>query len=548
MTDPLDAHSPTTEGTSTVVTFHSRVKTRSGDRDVQTTRVVPGEAESLRALVDSTGEFRHLQQMNVILTNACNLSCTYCYEQHRKDYGRFDRYSLKKLYDFFVGCNDVKAKLFTFFGGEPMAQKDLILEFFDVYKDDLQSNFPNVATSMVTNGLLLTPEFIDRYFSYPWVKLVVSLDTDREDLDHRELTQVQIDEILSNLASIPQEFKDTKSVCIRCTISRETAPHLREFVTRLHGLGIRSFVIHPLTMSLQSGFIEWNELEWVGLLTDMSELTRLPGILIQFSEGIGIREHSNCMVGSDMIAVDASGDYSGCYFFTNRKEEMGNAVLGNLLHGEVFVDRYKDFSSQYSKLFESEECRTCDLNNLCYQCPAGNLVTTGKMFRPDGMCKRVVTLFNLLQETITKHSFFAKLGRIRDSVEFEGPKVIARSLLHLLHSYHTGDKLDSKRIPDELPDYRSILEVFHEDPLLYYGTEIVLTRANRRSPKEEYTLKRLYEYLVSASNKPVFASQALTTSTLDTEMFYLTLIHFFVLNTKGKKLESAAEAMTVYEG
>jgi len=550
MTDLVAAHRPTFEGTTTTVTFVNRMRLKSGERDVKFQRVRPSDTEQLQSLAKSTELFKHLQQINVLLTNACNLSCSYCYEQHRKDYGRFDKSSLKKLYDFLVGCNNVKSKTLTFFGGEPMAQKDLILEFFEYYKEDLKRNHPNVSTSMITNGLLLTPEFIDQYFSYPWVKLVVSLDTDKAELDHRELTQEQIDRIISNLERIPQEFKDKKAVCIRCTISRETAPYLKEFVTRLYGLGIRSFVIHPLTLSLKSGYIEWDESEWVKMLLDMQELVSLPNILIQFSEGVGVRKHSNCMVGSDMIAVDASGDYGGCYFFINQKEALGSTILGNLFSDEVFIDRYREFSAQYDKLFESEECKSCDLNNLCYQCPAGTLVAAGQMFRPDGMCKKVVRLFNLLQETVTKHNFFAKLHRIKESVSKEGPRVISRALLHLFHVHYTGEKLDPNRISLlDLPSYRKILEVFHQDPNREYkGPEVLADLAQSiETESPAYVLKRTYEYLVSSSNKPVFASTSLNTSGLEVELFYLTLLHFFILNTKGKKLESAAEAMTVYE-
>lgn len=541
MTDLVSAHKPSTTDDSTTVTFLNRMDLKTGSREVKFERVSAKPTEKIGSIADNQKFYQDLQQLNVILTNACNLSCSYCYEQHRKDFGRFDVEHLKKLYDFFVGCNDIKSKLFTFFGGEPLAQKDLILDFLSTYKEELDANFPKVSTSMVTNGLLLTPEFLDVYFSYKFVKLVISLDTDRADIDHRELTQDQIDQILSNIALIPAEFKNSKSVCIRCTISRETAPHLKSFVTNLHGLGVRSFVIHPLTMSLKSGFIEWDEQEWITLLSDMTELLELDNMLIQFSEGIGIRKHSNCMVGSDMLAVDASGDYSGCYFFTNQKVALADATLGNIFRDEVFVDRYSDFSTQYEQLFESEECKTCDLNNLCYQCPAGNLVTTGKMFRPDGMCKKVVTLFNLLHETITKKGFFQKNRRIREAVDKEGTSVIAKSLIHLIYTKQTGLKLSPEQYMtiDQGAPYGNLISCYLQHPNL----EVAELAKKAKQEDTSASLKQLYEYMVTQANKPVFASKALVESNREIELFYLTLVHFFVLNTKGNKLESAAARM-----
>jgi sulfatase maturation enzyme AslB (radical SAM superfamily) len=77
--------------------------------------------------------FSELKVMNLLLTNACNLACSYCFEQHKKDYGRFDVESLKKAYDFFAGCNDLENKRFQFFGGEPMAQKKLHIILLNIW-------------------------------------------------------------------------------------------------------------------------------------------------------------------------------------------------------------------------------------------------------------------------------------------------------------------------------------------------------------------------------------------------------------------------------
>ncbi len=80
------------------------------------------------------------------------------------------------------------------------------------------------------------------------------------------------------------------------------------------------------------GLINWTERNWNTLndvLIKMS--TEFPNTSFKFSEGVGTKYKNNCMVGSDMIAIDPSGDYSGCYFFTNQKTNFTRKmILGNI--------------------------------------------------------------------------------------------------------------------------------------------------------------------------------------------------------------------------
>ena len=89
--------------------------------------VLPDPNERVLKLREAKYLFGELQHMNIILTNACNLSCTYCYEQHRKDYGRFTEESLLEAYNFLLNISNNNHKTFQFFGGEPLIHKDLIL-------------------------------------------------------------------------------------------------------------------------------------------------------------------------------------------------------------------------------------------------------------------------------------------------------------------------------------------------------------------------------------------------------------------------------------
>ncbi len=173
-------------------------------------RIINEPTEKILRADDAPEYFSELVNMNVLLTNACNLSCSYCYEQHNRDFGRFTKESLFEAYNFLRNYSKIPNKIFQFFGGEPLIHKKLILEFLETYKQPLTDNYysdNNQIVSLITNGLLLTKEFIEEYFSYDFTFMLFSLDTLDATKDHRELTQDQINFIVDIVNSVPEDCK-----------------------------------------------------------------------------------------------------------------------------------------------------------------------------------------------------------------------------------------------------------------------------------------------------------------------------------------------------
>ena len=368
--------------------------------------ILPEAGERVAKFSEYPHLFQDIAHMNVILTNACNLSCSYCYEQHKKDYGRFTEESLLKAYDWLLENSTAKNKRFQFFGGEPLIHKDLIINFLEKNKEYLAQTYFNKgqAISMITNGILLNRKFCMEYFEYDFTYMMISLDTLRVELDHRELKQDQIDQIIEIVEHLPRHAKER--IFFRCTLAQEHAPYFKEYMEKLHEVGIRNIIVHPLVHDSSTGFISWDPHLWATLHSDIvSLIDKYADFEISFSEGVGQKLDNNCMVGADMIAIDGSGDFSGCYFFTNMKEAeaVKPTMLGNIFDDRVHIDRYHTFQKLYTELHMSnEQCQTCDYQNHCYQCPAGNVSTGTPLFRPDDMCQKIVKLYLDLQEDISK--------------------------------------------------------------------------------------------------------------------------------------------------
>ena len=426
--------------------------------------VLPAEEEQAVPFTSAEFLFRDLIQVNAMLTNACNLACSYCYEQHNKDFGRFTKESLKQVYDWMNSRNNGKKKVFQFFGGEPLIHKPLIKEFIETYHDELSANykdFRGTFISMCTNGLLLNDEFIEFYFSRPYTHMMISLDTFNSAIDHREITPTQMNKLRGVIKKCMDTVDDPLRVVIRATLSEETSRDMGNFIDELYGLGVRNMVVHPLVLDSKHGFISWKPENWNTMRSKIfTALDQYDDLYIKFSEGVGQKEDSNCMVGSHMVAIDASGDFSGCYFFTNQKSNGADiAVLGNVFQDRVYIDRYKKFQGAYQEMFETEEqCRTCDYQDACYQCPAGNLDTGSRIFRPDDMCQKIVKLYVDFQKDVAKKIFMRHVKKRHKRLQDLGDKVLSAELQYFYEKLNGGgiDDFDSY-LNRDLPSYDSII-------------------------------------------------------------------------------------------
>lgn len=491
----LENHTPSVveQDGKLVTTFETINISGKGQKTNKLITVLPAEKEQAVPFADAEFLYRDLIQVNAMLTNACNLSCSYCYEQHNKDFGRFTKESLKQVYDWMNSRNNGKKKVFQFFGGEPLIHKPLIKEFLETYDEELSGNYKDYRgtyISMCTNGLLLNDEFIEFYFGKPYTHMMLSLDTLNSAIDHREITPAQLNRVLKSIDKIVEVLgNDANRLVIRATLSQETSRDMKNFIETLYDHGVRNMVVHPLVLDSKHGYISWKDENWQNMRSSIfGALEKYEDLYIRFSEGVGLKEDSNCMVGSHMVAIDASGDFSGCYFFTNQKSNGADiAVLGNVFQDRVYIDRYKKFQSAYQEMFDTEEqCKTCDYQDACYQCPAGNMDTGSRIFRPDDMCQKIVKLYVDFQHDVAKKLFMRHVKKRYARLQEHGEKVLAAELQYFYEKFN-GDGVDDfdHYLRMDLPHYTDVIRTWTMD-----------------SQTKAADLHTLYNILAERFNKP----------------------------------------------
>lgn len=253
----------------------------------------------------------------LIITHACNLNCSYCYESHKSN-KRMDA-TLAKTIIFseiaLVQSSENFERLeIHFIGGEPFMNFPLIKDIVE-WLDNLKPNIPIIA-SCSTNGTLVDDS------NKNWLRdhmglfhVILSYDGDfKMQRRNRHTEQTQID---------VQFFIDTwPDYSCHMTISKETLPTLAHGVLELQRAG------GTLDAAVAQG-VDWTAddantyKEQLAILTDayLQDETLKPINLL--STGLfGIAEDQQhqrkyCGTGTSMKTYDVDGRAYPCHMFSS---------------------------------------------------------------------------------------------------------------------------------------------------------------------------------------------------------------------------------------
>lgn len=341
------------------------------------------------------GAVNSLKNIYLVISQGCNISCTYCYAKGG-DFGKglmlMSRATMEKALERLLPLSDGRCNI-SFFGGEPLLNFDLMKETV-AYGKRLSGELGIELTySITTNGTILNEEilaFFRKHITYTSVSLdggPMANDTHRVSSDgggtHALITE--------NL----KRFKDAGiPFGINATVSPETVHNLQVAVEYLNDLGARNLRVVPV--------IPQGSGRWRG-----EPLNRLlKGLTAVYKESINrlldgkkplLAEHlykivSNlatskkrslpCAAGEGIVAVAANGDVYPCDHFVGIEEfRMGNVFDDGIFSDERFY-RVRNAVSKNS-VEQREKCRECFAKDICGgECHARSFMLTGDISTP----------------------------------------------------------------------------------------------------------------------------------------------------------------------
>lgn len=360
--------------------------------------------------------------ITLVVTNNCNLHCTYCYETHNPSVMSFD--TAKKIIDTELNCidNDDHTE-FDFFGGEPFLNFNLIREIFEYIKSSSKQLNKQVHCFASTNGTLIHGE-IQNWLSENIADFTLGLSFDgnknMQNINRcNSFDEIDLDFFLKNYPMQP----------IKMTISKETLPYLFEGVKFLHDYGFE------VNCNLAYG-IDWSSKDNESILEE--QLYKLidyyiknpqikPCLLLERSIlPVAMSTDSierSCGAGVNMRTYDIDGVCYPCQFFmpisvgVERAKPLGTIILPEKVDISLL----------------DKKCQTCCANSICDTCYGSNYNERDNIYsRSSDMC-------NLNKIIIRARSYFKgkqflnnqlTLGKDEKQALLRSIKIIQENLLY----------------------------------------------------------------------------------------------------------------------
>ncbi|MFC6084034.1 radical SAM/SPASM domain-containing protein [Sphaerisporangium aureirubrum] len=267
-----------------------------------------------------------------IVTRACNLKCYYCFADARKrDPDELDTNQAKAVLDDFA---DSGVMFVTFLGGEPLTRKD-IYQLVD-YSTDL-----GIYTALLTNGLNVRPEKVDRLVDGGLEMIGVSIDS-KDEAVHDAVRGVK-GSLAGARGTIRHAIKRGLRTSIRIVVSEDSYPAIPDLFRWAIDEGVEELILLPIFMvGRAAGGAEDRRADLIGKQLFMSTLERLRDIgaplgisvptqtrlacpqgielrapdddLHHAGHAVGFEQSAGCKVGRFMVSVQPNGDVFSCPF------------------------------------------------------------------------------------------------------------------------------------------------------------------------------------------------------------------------------------------
>ena len=309
------------------------------------------------------------KSISLTITEACNLNCIYCYENHKSQ--RMMKFeTAKEILDYELTVDDGKDIVtIEFFGGEPFLNFPLIQDICEyVWSKAWPKKYIFFAS---TNGTLVHNEikqWVQDHKERFWLGLSIDGNEYMQNINRcNSFSSIDLD-FFANLW--PEQT-------VKMTVSRETLPHLADGCIFLHRKGFK------ISCNLACG-IDWSDPENKRILsTQLSVLidyyvshpdVKPCSMLDRHIEGFvenRVEFHKWCGAGTNMRVYSVTGDYYPCQFFMPLS-------IGEIKSNQSFNIDFTDDNALRDPM-----CDNCLLITICPTCYGSNYANTGDVSRKD---------------------------------------------------------------------------------------------------------------------------------------------------------------------
>jgi uncharacterized protein len=294
----------------------------------------------------------------IILNNACNMNCVYCFHDKKKELFKGEIISPEEMSTFFP---ENKEYTFTFFGGEPLLSYDYLKTLCKLLKEKNQK----IKFNMITNGTLLTDEKV-KFLNEFDIRTIISHDG----ISHKKTRKIdpleQHGEVIAKIKNLSflmtlttlnwdlykswdffDDFRNTykiKKPVVAYAGVRDMLHNIDESLLLYNHEGFEN-VLDKVFLNLEKDIENGN--------FDSYEYKAHRRIVNKLYKTIAFKtEMAPCHAPGNVITFDTNGNLYSCH--------NSNIICGNI----------KNLSNIHIEPFIKKNiCNNCQIKDFCIKCP-----------------------------------------------------------------------------------------------------------------------------------------------------------------------------------
>lgn len=354
-----------------------RIAEEGGLSRADARRLIYGVAAGLNARF-----FPPLTKMELILTEGCNLACTYCFEKPMRGVRKMRPAVARAAVDLLIEYSGDETSLdVTHFGGEPLLNFATLAAATEYGEERAAAAGKTIDFNITTNGLLLDQRTAD-YLAGHRIKALLSIDGTAESHDRHRVDGEGRGTFDRAVAALKLLKTRQPWIGAKMTVMPANAVRLVDDVRALYDIGVNQFVIGPATG------VPWSDDAadtWGGQLRRLVDWYRSsPRDDLRIADLDGDGEtpsaYFGCQAGRDSISVSANGKISSCSKILALDSKKLIAQLGDVRFGLTHLSNRAELAAC------SRLQRSCEEMGLAAGfnggCLATNYEENGDLFRP----------------------------------------------------------------------------------------------------------------------------------------------------------------------
>ena len=317
--------------------------------------------------------YKEVQYCTIVVTNACNINCRYCFEQNKGSEimsPDLARQVIEKIRHFARPMGENNPFKLAFFGGEPLIAWDTIKTIYDYL-----ANFKDFEyqTGITTNLTLLSDEMIE-YWTNIHTYLTVSIDGNR--VTHNRNRCDTFDIVASNINRLNENNIDFEA---RMTITTDDIDSIFDNVKFLYE-ELNCCTIIPqydTVYEFSDGELSRYEYQMNKVIEYTIDVFNKTGefILGRSFDRLRYIDLNNRSIGCTKkcffhekrtLTVDWNGNIVGC-MDSPTSSDPSKYTYGSILSDDINgAELFANFSISDDMRCISDVCRECDcLGNVC---------------------------------------------------------------------------------------------------------------------------------------------------------------------------------------